>query len=136
MVLSWILKLENHHYTLLFQKKITLSLKKGPAVRKSFLCGGVGHLQPHFLAFMLWWGFGHHCSLLVRCLIILQPDTMFIFSRLNQDSLCCSPTWHGHPFSLLISTAISMQKKVSQPSVQITLIIVIYGAFTMKQQLC
>lgn len=83
------------------------------------------------------------CSLLLLVMhsVTPTPDTTFVFLLLDQESACCSSRRPGYSFSLLISSAVSMEEKVSWPSIQIILIAVTYRTLnyetiTMPDSLC
>lgn len=105
--------------------------KKGPDRGARFLSGGVWHLLCGLSAVEGVWataalGQVFNCSY-SRCHLCLL--------LLNQESSCCSPRWLHYHFNLLVPSAVSMKEKVSRPSIQITLIIVIYGTLTRRQSL-
>lgn len=60
-------------------------------------------------------GLGHHCC---RLCISLYLNHLCLL-LLNKESTRCPPRWHDYSFSLLIPSAVSVEEKVSGPSIQI-----------------
>lgn len=68
-----------------------------------------------FVAFVPWRGSWPPLLSVVYFLVPKPPLPLL----LNKESTRCPPRWHDYSFSLLIPSAVSVEEKVSGPSIQI-----------------